>query len=108
METSDDNDTVDEATAVRRPLTAACAAVEDANFQGLGLAAMIFLSEDSAAREERGRSAQGKGAVAFIQASSSPHSSRDGQLEPYVIAPDDEVLFTRRATTGSSRTPRPC
>jgi hypothetical protein len=37
---------VDEATAVRRQLTAACAAVEDANFQGLGLAAMIFLSED--------------------------------------------------------------
>jgi len=42
----DDDDMVDEATAVRRQLTAACAAVEDANTQGLGLAAMIFLSED--------------------------------------------------------------
>jgi hypothetical protein len=37
-----------------------------------------------------------------------PQSSRDGRLEPHVIAPDDDVLFTRRATTGSSRTPRPC
>jgi len=42
----DDNDRVDEATAVRRQLTAACAAVEDANAHGLGLAAMIFVSED--------------------------------------------------------------
>jgi hypothetical protein len=42
----DDNGTVDEATAIRRQLTAACAAVEHANAHGLGLAAMIFLSED--------------------------------------------------------------
>ena len=41
-----DNDRVDEATAVRRQLTAACAAVENANADGLGLAAMIFVSED--------------------------------------------------------------
>jgi len=42
----DDDGMVDEATAVRRQLTAACAAVEHANSQGLGLAAMIFVSED--------------------------------------------------------------
>jgi hypothetical protein len=33
-------------TAIRRQLTAACAAVADANAHGLGLAAMIFVSED--------------------------------------------------------------
>src|SRR5262249_14486156 len=42
----DDNDMVDEATAVRRQLTAACAAVEHATTQGMSLAAMIFVSDD--------------------------------------------------------------
>jgi len=42
----DDNDMVDEATAVRRQLTAACAAVEHANTQGMSLAAMIFVSDE--------------------------------------------------------------
>ena len=41
-----DNDMVDEATAVRRQLTAACAAVENANAHGLRLAAIVFGSED--------------------------------------------------------------
>jgi hypothetical protein len=41
-----DNDMVDEVTAVRRQLTAACAAVEHATAQGMSLAAMIFVSED--------------------------------------------------------------
>jgi hypothetical protein len=37
---------VDEATAIKRQITAACAAIEHANSEGLGLAVMIFLSED--------------------------------------------------------------
>ena len=46
METNDDKDMVDEATAVRRQLTAACAAVEDANARGFRLLAIVFGSED--------------------------------------------------------------
>jgi hypothetical protein len=42
----DDNDMVDEATVVRRQLTAACAAVEDANAHGFRLLAIVFGSED--------------------------------------------------------------
>jgi hypothetical protein len=42
----DDNDLVDEATGVRRQLTAACAAVEHATTQGMSLAAMVFVSDD--------------------------------------------------------------
>ena len=41
-----DNEMVDEATAVRRQLTAACAAVEDANAHGFRLLAIVFGSED--------------------------------------------------------------
>jgi hypothetical protein len=37
---------VDEATALKRQMTAACAAIDHANSEGLGLAVMIFLSED--------------------------------------------------------------
>lgn len=37
---------VDEATAVKRQMTAACAAIDHASAEGLGLAVMIFLSED--------------------------------------------------------------
>jgi hypothetical protein len=47
MEQDDSDGTVDEATAVRRQLTAACAAVEDANAHGLRLVAMVFGSEDA-------------------------------------------------------------
>ena len=42
----DDNDMVDEATAVRRQLTAACAAVENANAHGCRLLAIVFGSDD--------------------------------------------------------------
>ena len=37
---------VDEERAVKRQKAAACAAIDDANSEGLGLAVMIFLSED--------------------------------------------------------------
>ena len=37
---------VDEATAIKRQISAACAAIDCANAEGLGLAVMIFLSED--------------------------------------------------------------
>jgi hypothetical protein len=46
MEQNDTEDTVDDAMAVRRQLTAACAAVDHANSQGLALAVMVFVSED--------------------------------------------------------------
>jgi hypothetical protein len=46
MEQNDTEDTVDEAMAVRRQLTAAGAAVDHANSQGLALAVMVFVSED--------------------------------------------------------------
>lgn len=37
---------VDEVTAIKRQLTAACSAIDHANSVGLGLAVMIFLSEN--------------------------------------------------------------
>lgn len=43
---NDEEGMVDEATAVKRQMTAACAAIDHANSERMGLAAMIFLSED--------------------------------------------------------------
>jgi hypothetical protein len=37
---------VDEATALKRQMTAACAAIDHANSEGMGLAVLIFLSDD--------------------------------------------------------------